>query len=78
MSDKRTYNKNYYETHKAQCLRNVKNYQSKLVGIHIRLKPAVCDQYKAAAAAAGMSLRGFILEAIDEKIEKSKNKPSTT
>lgn len=76
MPNKGTYNKQYYETHKPQCLRNVRNYQSKLVAINIRLKPAILDHYKAVAAAAGMSLRGFVLEAIDEKIEREKNKPS--
>ena len=67
-----TYNKQYYDTHKSQCLQNVKTYQSKLVGIHIRLKPEVLNRYKDFASSVGMSLRGFILEAIEEKIAHMK------
>jgi len=70
MDNKGTYKKDYYETHKAQCLLNVRNYQSKLEAINIRLKSTTINHYKNAAKRAEMSLRGFILEAIDEKIEK--------
>lgn len=70
MANKGTYRKEYYETHKEQFRNNAKKYQSKLASFTIKIKPAVYNSYKAAAAKQGMSLRAFILEAIEEKIEK--------
>lgn len=70
MSNKGTYRKEYYDTHREQFMRNTKNYQSKMSAFTIRVKPTVLDRYKTAAAKAGMSLRAFVLEALDEKVEK--------
>lgn len=69
---KGTYDKQYYDTHKSQCLKNVRKYQAKLSSINIRIKPEVLDRYKDFASSVGMSLRGFILEAIEEKIMNMK------
>lgn len=71
MANKGTYRKDYYEAHKEKMIENTRNYQSKLSAITFRVKPNVFDRYKAAAANAGMSLRGFIIEAIEEKISKT-------
>ena len=46
------------------------NYQKQLKNISIRIKPESYEVYKAAAAAAGLSLREYVLTALDEKIEK--------
>lgn len=71
MANKGTYKKEYYETHKQQCLSHTRNYQAKLASFTIKVKPAVYDRYKAAALKAGMSIRAFVLEAIEEKIGKN-------
>ena len=47
-------------------------YQKKLASISIRLQPEDADRYKQAAAECGMSLREFVLTAMDEKIEREK------
>lgn len=70
MSNKGTYKKEYYDTHKEQFMRNTAKYQAKLSAFTIKVKPAVLDRYRTAAAKAGMSLRAFVLEALDEKVEK--------
>ena len=70
MGNKGTYRKDYYEAHREQFIQNTKNYQSKMQAFTIRVKPSALASYKAAAAKLGMSLRAFILEAIDEKIGK--------
>jgi predicted HicB family RNase H-like nuclease len=69
MANKGTYNKEYYEKNKARCINHVKNYQtSKLAAFNIRLKPSLLAHYQDAANKAGMSFRGFVLAAIEEKI----------
>jgi predicted HicB family RNase H-like nuclease len=70
MENEGTYNKKYYDTHKEQIMRNIKNYQAKMSAFTIKVKPSVYATYKAAAARAGMSFRAFVLEAIDEKMKK--------
>lgn len=49
------------------------NYQKKLSSISIRVKPETAEKYKKAAADMGLSLREFILIAMDEKIERHNN-----
>lgn len=47
-----------------------KRYQSKLSGISIKLKPEQHKRYKEAAEAAGIPLRAYILEALEEKMQR--------
>lgn len=47
-----------------------RKYQRKLAGIAIKVQPEQRDRYNAAAAAAGIPLRQFILQALEEKIER--------
>lgn len=49
-------------------MKNVKNYQKKLCAITIRMKPEHMEKIKDAAKRSGRSLRGFIMDAIEEKI----------
>lgn len=49
-----------------------KEYQKNLSSISIRLKDEVADKYKEAAKRCNMSLRSFVLAAMDEKIERDK------
>lgn len=44
-------------------------YLKTLSSISIRVKPEEAERYKDAASRAGMSLRGFLLTSMDEKIE---------
>ena len=66
-TSKRTYDRNYYRKHKAQILKNNRNWQANQATITIRIKPERYSHYKKAAAASGMSFRAFLLEALDEK-----------
>lgn len=50
--------------------RATKEYLKKLVSITIRLKKEEKEKYDKAAAKAGMPLRAFILQSMDEKIER--------
>ena len=45
-------------------------YLKSLKNIGIRVKPEDYARYSAAASASGMSLRAFVLEAVEEKIAK--------
>ncbi len=45
-------------------------YLKKLSSISIRVKPEEAEMYKNAAKQAGISLREFIITAMNEKIEK--------
>lgn len=45
-------------------------YMQKLKRIPIDVKPEQYEIYKAKADSLGLSLRAFILQAIDEKIER--------
>lgn len=47
-------------------------YQATLSSISIRVKPEEADRYRQAAADSGMSLREFILVALDEKIDRNR------
>ena len=47
-------------------------YQKTLANIGIRVKREEYARYKQAATAAGVSLREFVIAAIDEKIEREK------
>lgn len=49
-----------------------KRHQEKLDAIIIRPYKAEGQQIRAAAAAAGKSLQGYILESVREKMEKEK------
>ena len=68
------YHKQYYQTHKEDIKRNVRNYQirhaDEIANINIRIKKTDAQRYKEAAKKANSSLRAFILQAIEEKIEK--------
>ncbi|MCD8355876.1 MAG: cag pathogenicity island protein [Clostridia bacterium] len=57
------------KTTEAQKKASLK-YQRKLAGIAIKVQPEQRDKYNAAAAAAGVPLRQFILQALDEKIQR--------
>lgn len=48
-------------------------YQQTLSSMSIRIKSDEYQRYKEAASSAGMSLREFILVALDEKIERMNN-----
>lgn len=50
--------------------RAVALYHSKLDTIAVRIPKGQKDHYKAAAAAAGMSLNQFAVSAMDEKIDR--------
>lgn len=50
--------------------RATKEYLKKLVSISIRVKKEEKEKYDKAAEKAGMSLRSFILQSMDEKIER--------
>ena len=69
--NKGTYDKEYYENHREQHIQNVMKYNEKQAAIHIRMKQETMARFKDAAAKAGMSLRGFIMEAVEEKIERN-------
>lgn len=43
-------------------------YLKTLANVSFRVKPEQAQRYKDAAAAAGKSLRAYILEALEEKI----------
>ena len=45
-------------------------YRKTLTSISIRIKPDQAQRYKDAAESAGMSLRAYILEALEEKIHR--------
>ena len=45
-------------------------YQQSLKNVSIKVKPEVVERYKKAAELSGMSMREFILTAIEEKIER--------
>ena len=47
-----------------------RRYQRTLAGISIKVKPEQRDRYNAAALAADMPLRQFIIQALEEKIER--------
>lgn len=49
-----------------------KKYQKTLASISIRLKHDDAERYKKAASDCGLSLREFVLVAMDEKIERNK------
>lgn len=51
-----------------------KRYQAKLASLSLRMPPELYDHYKAAAQAFGLSLRQFVLCALDEFIEHHKPK----
>ena len=61
MEEKRT--KNYYPASQLK-------YQKTLKAFTIRVKPADFERYTNIAKERGYSLRGFILEALEEKIER--------
>ena len=56
-------------TTEAQKKATVK-YQQKLAQINYRIPPEQKEKYEAAAEKSGKSLRAFILEAIEEKINR--------
>ena len=45
-------------------------YQKTLSNISIRIKKEDYTRYKSAAAAAGQSLRDYVIRALDEKIDR--------
>lgn len=45
-------------------------YQQTLKNVSIKVKPEKVERFKKAAEQAGMSMREFILTAIEEKIER--------
>ena len=45
-------------------------YLKSLKRLDIRIKPEDHERYSSAAEAAGMSLRAFVLEAVEEKVAK--------
>ena len=49
-------------------------YQKTLANISIRIKREEYTRIKAAAENAGYTLRDFVLSAVNEKIERDKNK----
>ena len=53
-------------------------YQKTLSNIGIRVKKEEYTRYKEAATASGLSLREFILEAIEEKIEREAGKADSS
>ena len=56
----------YTEAQKKAILK----YQQSLKNVSIKVKPEVVERYKKAAELSGMSMREFILTAIEEKIER--------
>jgi predicted HicB family RNase H-like nuclease len=50
--------------------RATEKYLKSLKNLSIRIKPEDYERYTSAAEAAGMSLRAFVLEALEEKIAK--------
>lgn len=67
---KNTYKKEYYEANKDKFRKNALAYQKTLGNITIKLKPDALTDYKEAAKKANVSFRAFVLQAIDEKIER--------
>lgn len=63
------YSKEYYNIHAEQIKAANMAYQRRMKSITVRLKPADKDKYTLAASQANMSLRAFVLAAMDEKIE---------
>ncbi|MCD7724318.1 MAG: DUF1778 domain-containing protein [Clostridiales bacterium] len=51
-----------------------KNYRAKTKCIQITLKPEEKEKIRVAAVAAGMSLNGFIISAVNEKIEREESR----
>ena len=45
-------------------------YQATLKQLNIRIKKEEYNRYEAFAKSRGMTLRGFVLQAIEEKIER--------
>lgn len=50
------------------------NYNKTLKNIGIRVKPEMYDRIKNAADAANLSIRAYLLQAVEEKINKDKHK----
>lgn len=59
------------KTSKAQQKATMK-YLEKLKTITFRVKPEIAERYKEAADKKNYSMRQFIMEALDEKIEREK------
>lgn len=55
--------------------RNNDNYNAKCDTIQIRPLKPIGDQIRAAAAAAGQSLQGYILQAVRERMERETQNP---
>lgn len=70
MSNKGTYDKNYYNEHKEQFKKNSLKYQSKQTNLSIKVKPDLAEKLHACAKKAEMPLRAFMLKAMEEKIER--------
>ncbi|MDD5939727.1 MAG: antitoxin [Lachnospiraceae bacterium] len=61
-----------YKTTPAQRRANDKYHREKVEDIRIRVPKGRKDYYKDAATAAGKSLNQFAIDAMDEKIERSR------
>lgn len=56
----------YTEAQKKATMKHMEE----LASISIRVKPEEADKYKSAAKKCGLSLRQFLLTAMDEKIDR--------
>lgn len=50
------------------------NYNKTLKNIGIRVKPEIYNRIKNAADAANLSIRAYLLQAVEEKINKDQHK----
>lgn len=50
------------------------NYNKTLKNIGIRVKPEIYNKIKNAADAANLSIRAYLLQAVEEKINKDQHK----
>ena len=58
--------------------RAIKKYRSGLKNISIQVKPELYTQIEAAAKTSGMSLRGFILSAVNDKMSDITNQSASS
>lgn len=65
--NRNAYHREYYKTHTEQMKGYAKRHYNKMSQVSILLQPEQHAAYKQAAKDAGMSLRAYIIDALDTK-----------